>query len=117
MSLDVGTCIDSMDTFLTVAGLAGRLNLWRYLEPDDMPTLVKPLFLFMDQSKLHALISNNRAGSRATDLLNADIDKLVADLGYNHFEEVELFSQQDTDIKATQELMVRIISGNPVDDF
>ena len=39
VSLKVGKCLDSMDTFLMVATLAIRLGLHQYLEPDDTPTI------------------------------------------------------------------------------
>ena len=71
----------------------------------------------MDQSKLHAVISDNRAGCRPADIPNADLDEFIAELGYNSFEELELFDQQDMDIRATQELMVGNTSGNPVGSF
>ena len=116
-SLDVGKCIDSMDTFLTVGMLATRLGLCQYLEPNDTPTLAKPLFLFMDQSELHTVISDNRAGGRPGNIPIVDLDELLAVMEYDDSEGIEPFHQQDTDIRATQELMIGNTSGNPIGNF
>ena len=60
-----------------VAPLVIRLGLHQYLEPQDIRTMGRSLFLFMDQSEFFDVLSENKAGGRTEDISTTELQELI----------------------------------------